>query len=252
MIFKRAIAKLKEQDWTAIGIELLIVIIGVFIGTQVSNWNNSRIERAKTEQMALDLKPELRNQDENYRVVINYFAVARRYGDTAFAGWRDEPHLRDRDFVIAAYQSSQILFSGTNNASWSQIFGSDRLRDLDNSRLRATLATLMTADLAALEAELSTDYRRDVRMLVPEDIQQAIRAQCGDRRRGLIYIGLAPTCSLDIPDKRFAAAAHVLRANPKLVGELRFHFAVVDGYVATLRYLDGLTRDATREIGSGL
>ena len=41
MIFKRAAAKLKAQDWTAIGIELVIVIIGVFIGTQVSNSNNA-------------------------------------------------------------------------------------------------------------------------------------------------------------------------------------------------------------------
>ena len=32
MIFKRAVARLRAQDWTAISIELLIVIVGVFIG----------------------------------------------------------------------------------------------------------------------------------------------------------------------------------------------------------------------------
>jgi len=38
MILRRFMEHLKLQHWTAIGIELLIVILGVFIGTQVSNW----------------------------------------------------------------------------------------------------------------------------------------------------------------------------------------------------------------------
>ena len=55
MILRRLSAELRTQNWTTIAIELAIVILGVFIGTQVSNWNNVRLERAKTEQMARDL-----------------------------------------------------------------------------------------------------------------------------------------------------------------------------------------------------
>ncbi|MDB5719626.1 MAG: hypothetical protein JWP15_244 [Alphaproteobacteria bacterium] len=248
MIFKRAVAKLKAQDWMAIGIEIVIVVIGVFIGTQVSNWNNARIERGKTEQLARDLQPELRNQAENYRQLIDYYSVTRRYGDTAFAGWRNDPQVSDRDFVIAAYQASQNLFSGTNTASWGQIFGSDRLRDLENPRLREPLSILMTTDLAAFEKDLSTDYRRDVRMVIGEDVQDAIRARCGDRRVGLNYIGLPRTCTLDLPEARFTETAKALRANPKLAGELRYHFAIVATYVEILRELDDLTRAALQQI----
>jgi hypothetical protein len=248
MIFKRAVAKLKAQDWLAIGIELVIVIIGVFIGTQVSNWNNVRIEQAKTEQMARDLQPELRRVANIYRMMMNYYGVTRRYGDTAFAGWRGQKGVSDRDFVIAAYQSSQITFSGVNVASWAQIFGSERLRDLNNRRLRVSLSELMTSDLAALETDLSTEYRRNVRMVLPEDVQDAIRAGCGDRGLGLGYIVLAPTCTVDLPEQRFTAAAQALRANPKLVGELRYHFATVAGYVGVLRGLGDTTRAALQEI----
>jgi len=248
MIFKRAVAKLRAQDWMAIGIEIVIVIIGVFIGTQVSNFNNARIERAKTEQMARDLRPELRNLANNFRALISYYGVARRYGDTAFAGWRDDPRVSDRDFVIAAYQSSQILLTGVNNASWSQIFGSDRLRDLKNPRLRAHLTLLMTNDSIAIEKDLATEYRRDVRMVIPEDIQDAIRARCGDRRSDLANIALPPTCTLDLPEGRFTAAAHALRANSKLVGELRYHFAMAASYVENLRDLESLTRAAIQEV----
>jgi hypothetical protein len=247
MIFKRAVAKLRAQDWMAIVIEIVIVVIGVFIGTQVSNWNNARIERAKTEQMARDLKPELRNVTDNFRMLTDYYAVTRRYGDTAFAGWRNELHVRDRDFVIAAYQASQISYTGVDNASWSQIFGIDRLRDLNNQRLRHDLSLLMTNDFTALEAALASDYRRDVRMVIPEDIQDAIRERCGDQHR-TDYIGLPPTCTLDLPEGRFTAAAKALRAKPELVGELRYHLATTAGYVEAIRTLDKIAREALRQI----
>ena len=37
MIYKRAIAKLRGQEWSAIAIELAIVVVGVFMGTWVAN-----------------------------------------------------------------------------------------------------------------------------------------------------------------------------------------------------------------------
>jgi len=50
-------ARLQAQDWVAITIELTIVVVGVFIGTQVSNWGTGRIERAETERMLCQLHP---------------------------------------------------------------------------------------------------------------------------------------------------------------------------------------------------
>lgn len=52
-------ARLQAQDWVAITIELTIVVVGVFIGTQVSNWGTGRIERAETERMLCQLHPQL-------------------------------------------------------------------------------------------------------------------------------------------------------------------------------------------------
>ena len=42
MILRRLSANLKAQNWTAIAIEFVIVVAGVFVGTQVSNWNDER------------------------------------------------------------------------------------------------------------------------------------------------------------------------------------------------------------------
>ena len=46
MILRRLTENLKQQHWTAIAIELVIVVLGVFIGMQVSNWNEVRADRS--------------------------------------------------------------------------------------------------------------------------------------------------------------------------------------------------------------
>lgn len=46
MILRRVIAHVRKQEWTAIWIDLIIVVVGVFIGIQVANWNEARADRA--------------------------------------------------------------------------------------------------------------------------------------------------------------------------------------------------------------
>ncbi len=42
MILRRVIEHVRQQQWTAVGIDFCIVVVGVFIGIQVSNWNDER------------------------------------------------------------------------------------------------------------------------------------------------------------------------------------------------------------------
>ena len=63
MILSRIIAHVKEQNWTAIAIDFLIVVLGVFIGTQVSNWNSARAERERREQVKEILLADLHDSE---------------------------------------------------------------------------------------------------------------------------------------------------------------------------------------------
>ena len=50
MILRRVISHVKNQEWTAIAIDFLIVVFGVFAGFQVNNWNAARQDRARGSQ----------------------------------------------------------------------------------------------------------------------------------------------------------------------------------------------------------
>ena len=251
MIYKRAIAKLRAQDWTAITIEFAIVIFGVFIGTVVANWNQDQIEKRQTSKLLLELRPALQSFADFYDVAKLYYATSRRYSETAFAGWRRDPAVSDEQFVIAAYQASQISTFSVNGQNWASIFGGDRMRDIDDAEIRHGLTNLMTLpyDQVDLQA-VSTPYREHVRQVIPADIQDAIRAECTDKpiAEKPLFVRLPPTCDLNFPTDHFAEGAAALRAHPELVGELRWHRAAVAAFLDNLGTINRQTRQLQQAI----
>ncbi|MDH4106030.1 MAG: hypothetical protein OEV39_07955 [Gammaproteobacteria bacterium] len=59
MILRRLIRHLKDQQWSAIALDLLIVVLGVFIGIQVSNWNEGRRDRQSEREYLDRLRQEI-------------------------------------------------------------------------------------------------------------------------------------------------------------------------------------------------
>jgi hypothetical protein len=252
MILRRLTENLRAQNWTAISIEFLIVVIGVFIGTQVSNWNEERIEKRETAQLLLELRPALQSFTDFFDTAKDYYATSRAYSEKAFAGWRGDPGVSDEQFVIAAYQASQIYTFGVIGENWATIFGGERMRDIDNVEVRRGLTYLMTFpyDQIAGSTALTTPYREHVRQVIPEDIQDAIRSACSDKRiPGTPFaVSLPKTCDLSFPDSRFAEAAAALRERSDLVGELRWHRAAVAAFLVNLETIEGQTRQLQQAI----
>ena len=62
MILRRIAHHLQQQQWTAVLIELVILVLGVFLGFQVTDWANERANRAAEvrhlEEIAEDLRAD--------------------------------------------------------------------------------------------------------------------------------------------------------------------------------------------------
>ena len=56
MILRRVIEHFKKQEWTAIALDFLIVVAGVFVGMQVTNWNEARHDASRQRVYAERLK----------------------------------------------------------------------------------------------------------------------------------------------------------------------------------------------------
>ncbi len=248
MIYKRFAANLRAQNWFAIGIEFAIVVAGVFVGTQVSNWNAERLEKRETAELLFELKPALQDFIDFFDSARVYYATTHAYSDRAFAGWRRDPAVSDEQFVIAAYQASQIYVFALNGENWATVFGIDRLREIEDIDVRRRLTNLMSSNFDQIEVgAVATKYREEVRRVIPEDLQDAIRAQCGDRPSA-VGLDLPKNCDLDIAAEKFAAAAAALRTRNDLVGELRWHRAAVAAFLSNLEAIDDQTKRLKRAI----
>ncbi len=251
MIFRRTIANLRAQNWVAIGIELAIVIVGVFIGLQVSNWNQARIEQRATQRMVEELKPGLANFIDFFETAKTYYSTTGRYAEAAFAGWRGDPAVTDEQFVIGAYQASQIYTFGINAVNWTQVFGGGQLANIQDPRLRRGLANLMTLNFDMIDTPaIDTPYRQNVRQVIPEDIQDAIRARCGDLpnpEKPLTNV-LPATCDIDLPAMRWSEAAAELRTRPDLAAQLRWHRAATAAFLTNMELFESQTRQVKERI----
>ncbi len=92
MILRRVIAHFRKQEWTAIGLDFLIVVIGVFVGLQVNNWNEARQDRVRERAYIERLSIDMENSLEDRR---------------ADAKW-DEERLRTQRVVLTALRSRDL------------------------------------------------------------------------------------------------------------------------------------------------
>lgn len=256
MILRRITENLRTQNWTAIGIEFLIVVIGVFLGTQVATWNQELNERRETERMLVQLVPELHANIQFFDSARAYYAVTRRFADQALAAWENDPRVDDKQFVIAAYQASQIYGLSINAENWALTFGGEQVRDMEDTRLRRNLELVLTQSYDAVDFDaVATPYREQIRRIIPVDIQEQIRRRCGDRsfagrEEQWLLTYLPAKCPLELEPAKAKATAAALRARADLVGELAWHLSSVTVYLDNAALIEqpirALHRDLTR------
>lgn len=61
MILRRLAQNLKEQGWTAITIEFVLLVLGVFLGIQVANWNTAVADRRVAETYLAAIADDVRS-----------------------------------------------------------------------------------------------------------------------------------------------------------------------------------------------
>lgn len=251
MTLRRIATQLRSQNWTTVAIELAIVIAGVFIGVQAANWNQQRQERNHTKLLLAQVQVELREFTTYLDGTHAYYATTGKYADRAHAAWNGDQSVGDEEFVIAAYQASQVIGVPNNPSVWGQIFGAQDFQNIEDLNIRRNLSRVIGFDYTIVSrASVATKYREEVRKVIPDDIQSAIRERCSDRRLSgpTSALSLPASCDLDFPQGEAAAAAAALRSRPELQGELRWHRAAVASQLLNAETLRILSRDLTNRI----
>lgn len=236
MILARITQALRQQNWVAVALEFLIVVFGVFIGIQVSNWNaaqaEKRLGRVYTERLAEDLRKDL----AGHRAVVAYYTEVLAAVERTNALLAD-PRSDARALVINAYRASEIVNAPRTRATWDEIVSSGDTGLLPRAAIDSGLGDYFAGDSMrdAYERMVESRYRQRARTIVPLEVQKAIRAGCSDLIIGSAQtIGFVPDCKVDVDERLLVATAAALRADRELAAELRFQYSTVISSVGIL------------------
>jgi hypothetical protein len=237
MLLRRFLDHLRKQPWTAITIEFLIVVLGVFVASQVTDWSaaqaDRRLGREYTARLLVDLEQDLQNR----RMLVTYYeAVYASAERTVVLLQASNPD--SQALVVNAYRASEYAFYPPTRATWDTIVSAGDVRLLPQQAVEGGLADYFSynAALDVLEDMRRTSYRQRVRTLIPHRVQEAIRARCGDvRNEAQEIIGFREDCDLGLEDAALRFAAQRLVRDPAVLGDLAYQFSTVTAAVANLR-----------------
>jgi hypothetical protein len=232
MIFRRIAQHVRNQQWTAIVIDLAIVIAGVFIGTQVSNWNEERVTSRKAEAFAQSLRSDLREEAWSSELLLQYNKEVLANAERAVAALEGKTEMSDEALLTTAYRATQYKQKGRRRSTYDELTSTGAIGLIRDPSLRDTAMRVYTNpmwDNIAREG-IQSEYRRAFRMSLPNDVQQAIATGCGDRPitvgdYAAIKYSLDYPCRIDLPPEQLAAAAQTVRSNPTLLPLLRLRLA---------------------------
>jgi len=60
MILRRLRTHVENENWFAVFVDFCIVVIGVFIGIQVANWNEARAAKERERLLLVELREEVK------------------------------------------------------------------------------------------------------------------------------------------------------------------------------------------------
>jgi len=231
-ILRRLSQSLKEQSWTAICVEFVLLVVGVFLGIQVSNWNAEREERLKGAVFTERLKTDLRGEDWSYQFLLTYNREVLANANRAVEALEGKAPLPDEALLVAAYRATQYRQHNRRGSTYDELISTGTIGLIRDGRLRDTamrLYSISTFDNLAHEG-MQSHYREAFRMSLPNDVQRALARNCGDHvilpgDYAAMHGNLDYPCSTGLSAQDIAASAKALRSNPDIVRFLRLRIA---------------------------
>ncbi len=225
MILRRITEHVKAQNWFAVGLDFIIVVVGVFIGIQVSNWNAAQQRAATADVFEARLIGDIRNEigviENRIEIYTDILTIADRLAVeiTGPADALGPDFLRDAHFATSLWR-----FRRTQD-TYDELLTSGELGLIADTKVRSELSRYYR-DLDAVVGiwDKPTKFVDFVRMYIPASVQQQIRRHCQEYRDGefeKVHYAIKKECQLDVSDAQLRMALDAL-LDPSATGAGKF------------------------------
>lgn len=160
MILSRVIEHVRTQNWTAIAIDFLIVVAGILLAFQITEWNEARRERAFERNYLERIASELDQSIAAIEYGIGLSEQRAKLGELLVASVDDPDIVRAEPgrFILAVLTGGYTYSPPVRAHTFEEMKSSG---DLDLFRDKALLTDL-TEFYTRLQSEAQWNYLREV------------------------------------------------------------------------------------------
>jgi hypothetical protein len=233
LLLRRITEHVKAQNWTAVGLDFVIVVVGVFVGIQVSNWNEARQEERAAREYIVRVQEDLLANQQDMKTREQYFARVRNHGIAALNALDDPPESLGEPFIIDSFLASFALSRPIGRDTYDELLAVGAINTIPDVVVRRRLAEYYRGITGAelFISQIST-YPDALRRSMPYEAQASLRSRgCNATfaadEKGAQTANLPENCSLDLSDEQISnAVMKLLEAD--LEPELTTMLAVTD------------------------
>jgi hypothetical protein len=221
MILRSITRHVRDQNWFAVGLDFFIVVVGVFIGIQVANWNDERVQQEREALLLAELREETIRNVEAARSVGEGLRVGAASARRVLA-------MADDPDAGCAEDCWPVIVDMMHASQWQQIsnrwttYEELRRAGLPSDRriIEAVETLLQTNHRTAQGLEVRPEYRTLVRRLIPIELQDIYWTRCFIEEGGYERSAMPCAPPADAPPVPTAVINRIL-ADPRIIPTLR-------------------------------
>ncbi|MFK8012426.1 MAG: hypothetical protein AB8B80_10320, partial [Marinicellaceae bacterium] len=142
MLLRRITKHVTDQNWFAVFIDFIIVVVGVFIGIQVSNWNDTLANKSLEQDYKNRLKEDFLNIENRLETNMEFFieSIDSIYLINNAIKQEEIPNdLSDEDFKNVLRISFGSRIPGWQSATYLEMQSAGDISLLQNEQLKKAL-----------------------------------------------------------------------------------------------------------------
>jgi hypothetical protein len=222
MILRSLTVHVRTQNWFAVGLDLVIVVVGVFIGIQVSNWNDEQGRLAQERSYLILLHDELLQNNERSLRLLEYYTSVIEASERSLAYLEGEVDCEAgcEELLIDFFHATQLWVVNFEQTAFREAtelgFPSDRA-------LREALFT--TYDLAnsfGMINQVSPPFREAAREYIKPEAASILWAGCWKLDAEAVIESLTRDCATDLAAVDTTPMLREMRADSRLKRMLRY------------------------------
>jgi len=217
MLLRRVTKHVTDQNWFAVFIDFFIVVVGVFIGIQVANWNTTMVDKKTGDEYLSRVENEVIKVKHSFESLQALTGMVISHTESALNVLEFNEQNMSEQFLLDAYIAGHEIVGFIERDVYEEILSVGALNKIASIQIRKGIQNFYQLNTVLYDMGTNeTTYQIDIRRAMPHDVIQTIRKNCASQlqksKDGTLRRKLLSQCEIDISEEQKIRALKDLKS----------------------------------------